>query len=1697
MSVAVAPLPLSSPVGASTTTVPLSSPTTTTTTTTTTIGGAATVTITPLDIKPLAVSAGGWRPRFMRGGGAPPPTLAVTPPNDAPAATRASSLPSAHTTNDQRSCDPLDLPDRSHSATAPPSSSCASDNNAPPLPRASSLSSPASSLSSATSLPSLWSMSSSESSSSASSSLAGSRAPSSLSLSSGGGGDGNGSTSGAAAAADSVPMPSGSPTFYSQDSRPSPAIGTGHLLLPRSSATFTKSPSRPHLLRAEANLQAQQLMNNNNGGNPATSPNNVNHTNDLISPSDMGNTGWHNGSGSSVTPSTPSHAAVTAHGLRHVQLDFQLLRQMRSDGVNGAYQIADAAGNRVIFKPNDEESFDVRTVPVSSIPAKDLAAALPSIAKQAQAAGFRGSREFVALAQHAGTLLKAGSNQHYISNNMNNMMNNNDSPNNSQRGGLGGRRGGAVSIAINKGGSSYVGHGHHATNYHNFRQNHAGGPARVHHRRRRRTRRRQHTGGIDISSNNVSNNNNTSRNTNDNNNDNTNDSNNNTLDDDDIIGGRSYTPPHIDTDDESSPSPLPSRRASMSSHSHGVMITDEEKRPAVDSPSQLGESDSVLPSPPAHSIASSSNSVSSSPVPSPTSDSSSTDGGLSLVNQYMTPYLAPGQSMRMFKHDPNPCGPGVPRGVAWVSGRGHDLMLNIKVSPRRGVAYGDTTHKEWAAYLLDHGRFSGVPRTITASVNMYHGGTLLHTGPGSASSSPASSPHSTAPVALKRLTSSAGEDQHGSNVATTSSPSPSTSPVFVPSINDSPPMTVSLEGTSTSIQSLQPEPRYGSLQEFKEHICSAEDMGNSQFSVDEVHKIGILDLRLVNLDRHLGNILVAKVPPNERVRMGPEYKLIPIDHGYILPDYRDIADVNFEWIHWKQCKEAFSATSLAYIASLDPVHDATLLKDVGVRNGSIITCVIATIMLQRAAAAGLTLCNIAQMAQRSGMGEEKEKSTLERIVAQTDEAMTTDDGCHNHSNGHITTDDELDDDVIHAINRGPTATNGIRGRGRGGGVGRGTRTWGRAFTKTSRSAPLPSIAASSPSSIDDDDELLFKHKSSSRYDGRHHDHIANGSSRRGALGRANARRRAAMSLEDQMDDNVHFMGQAAPSHHVDEGHHAVDSPSSIIRPHHDHDHAAVRREMDFALSTKKKNLLTSPMMNPMSGPSGVRPAPLLRHASDQVYQNGVGMTLMPDSESPALRPIDGHATSNGDDDMESLSLDGVAARIGSPVTSPTKARSLANHAHIGGHGFVPRSSRVAASSAWSASASPSTSPPSVSLFNRSNTLNANTTSSLLSSMMSSTRSDSSSYTASSSTSSSSTTSTLSHMAAAGRGVSPASSPSHSPPGGSPVVSPSFGPLGSKPAIPKSSRARPTISDGVIGKKRSDTTSLSRNSNNNITIANGVQRSRPLPIRAAASRASGSGVNSTVTSPAISPVVAASPPSPAALPLRMPTPMPSPSPPDPFTSPPISPPQGSISSSGPSTPLSARGSPLLVPSSIHEVTTSSGSASSSPIAATSSTASASTSTSTTPTAVLHRPSSPPSSWRAATTASTSSTSTSAATATTSSSDASSLPGLPRAAVPLRASPSMELVRASGPSIPPHIRSTSDGSSRACGGGGSLPPVGEAEPPRRYAWNEAWLTRFMKVVTNAVDHEVSKLVRHHNNVAAASSSTTSSSSRNTSR
>ncbi|KAL3534730.1 hypothetical protein ACH5RR_003191 [Cinchona calisaya] len=185
---------------------------------------------------------------------------------------------------------------------------------------------------------------------------------------------------------------------------------------------------------------------------------------------------------------------------------------------------------------------------------------------------------------------------------------------------------------------------------------------------------------------------------------------------------------------------------------------------------------------------------------------------------------------------------------------------------------------------------------------------------------------------------------------------------------------------------LAPTYKIASLQRFVDHDSDAGDLGPSGFSVSSIHRIGILDLRLLNLDRHAGNLLVKK--RKESCYDGVA-ELVPIDHGFCLPELLD--DPYFEWLHWPQALLPFSEPEIEYISSLNPFKDADLLKSEvpSIAESSIRILVLCTIFLKHAAGSGMCLADIGEMMTREFHGREENCSAFENLCMNAKTSLCT------------------------------------------------------------------------------------------------------------------------------------------------------------------------------------------------------------------------------------------------------------------------------------------------------------------------------------------------------------------------------------------------------------------------------------------------------------------------------------------------------------------------------------------------------------------------------------------------------------------------------------------------------------------------------------------------------------------------------------
>ena len=188
--------------------------------------------------------------------------------------------------------------------------------------------------------------------------------------------------------------------------------------------------------------------------------------------------------------------------------------------------------------------------------------------------------------------------------------------------------------------------------------------------------------------------------------------------------------------------------------------------------------------------------------------------------------------------DEEPYAENNPRGYTPQPGQQHMAL-------REGVVPGEACMREVAAFLLDHAGFSGVP--LTTLVEARH---------------PAFNNNGS------RLKVAQGGASIGSHSITSPGSLPATSKLK----------------------------KVGSFQEFVYCECTMDDISPSKLSVDEVHKIAILDIRIMNADRNSANLLVRR-------RRDNTLELVPIDHGFCLRSVADVSWMDWCWLDWPQLKK--------------------------------------------------------------------------------------------------------------------------------------------------------------------------------------------------------------------------------------------------------------------------------------------------------------------------------------------------------------------------------------------------------------------------------------------------------------------------------------------------------------------------------------------------------------------------------------------------------------------------------------------------------------------------------------------------------------------------------------------------------------------------------------------------------------------------
>lgn len=185
--------------------------------------------------------------------------------------------------------------------------------------------------------------------------------------------------------------------------------------------------------------------------------------------------------------------------------------------------------------------------------------------------------------------------------------------------------------------------------------------------------------------------------------------------------------------------------------------------------------------------------------------------------------------------------------------------------------------------------------------------------------------------------------------------------------------------------------KVGSMQEYVPCSDVTGNISPTLFSVDEVHKIGLLDIRLVNTDRNEANILVC-LQEGEQEHLsrrnwsgngsliGAPLSLVPIDHANCLPSVLEIAWTDWSWLEWPQAKVSLPPKTKDYIMRLDVAKDAQLLRScLSIREPCLQLMMVTNMLLQKGIGGGLTLYDIGTIIVRKDIDE---PSNLEIMCSQ-------------------------------------------------------------------------------------------------------------------------------------------------------------------------------------------------------------------------------------------------------------------------------------------------------------------------------------------------------------------------------------------------------------------------------------------------------------------------------------------------------------------------------------------------------------------------------------------------------------------------------------------------------------------------------------------------------------------------------------------
>eukprot|EP00188_Purpureofilum_apyrenoidigerum_P004846 Plantae.Rhodophyta-Purpureofilum_apyrenoidigerum.ctg5803.p1 GENE.Plantae.Rhodophyta-Purpureofilum_apyrenoidigerum.ctg5803~~Plantae.Rhodophyta-Purpureofilum_apyrenoidigerum.ctg5803.p1 ORF type:complete len:354 (+),score=54.47 Plantae.Rhodophyta-Purpureofilum_apyrenoidigerum.ctg5803:533-1594(+) len=180
----------------------------------------------------------------------------------------------------------------------------------------------------------------------------------------------------------------------------------------------------------------------------------------------------------------------------------------------------------------------------------------------------------------------------------------------------------------------------------------------------------------------------------------------------------------------------------------------------------------------------------------------------------------------------------------------------------------------------------------------------------------------------------------------------------------------------TSMARVQSRPvaKEGMLQVFVQNSGDADDFGPSLFRTEDVQRIAAFDLRVMNADRHGGNLLVSQE--------GSVHRLTPIDHGLILPE--SLRSLPWPvWMNWPQSKEPMTPRVREYIMGLNFDKDAKMLRSKfgnNISEGALDALQCGTMLLKACVSLNMTLYEIGLLVYSTST---EEKSFLGSLFEET------------------------------------------------------------------------------------------------------------------------------------------------------------------------------------------------------------------------------------------------------------------------------------------------------------------------------------------------------------------------------------------------------------------------------------------------------------------------------------------------------------------------------------------------------------------------------------------------------------------------------------------------------------------------------------------------------------------------------------------